>query len=264
MIKHALAYAQRCVPVFRLAPFSNRPLAGSHSFFDATTDPEVIRAWWTAQPDANIGARTGAGFGWVLDVDPRHGGTDTLAGLEALHGPLPATPEASTPSGGRHLYFRWADGIDCCAGRIGPGLDHRGEGGYIPLPPSVRRNGAYRWDLRCPMAEAPAWLVTLARKPAPPPRMEPRPLTRDVVRYAAAAAVAELNELATAQPGTRNPRLFRAAAALAGFCKSGALPEDWTRQRLEDAALSTGLPAREVARTIDSAFRLAEPRSMPA
>src|SRR3954454_3694768 len=61
-----------------------------HGFKDASTDPDQIRRWWTRCPNANIGGGTGAASGRdVLDVDPRHGGDETLAGLEAEHGALP-------------------------------------------------------------------------------------------------------------------------------------------------------------------------------
>src|SRR5215470_7716276 len=48
----------------------------------ATTDETVVRDWWTLAPDANIGVRTGVESGLVvLDVDPRHGGDESLTEL---------------------------------------------------------------------------------------------------------------------------------------------------------------------------------------
>ncbi len=97
-------YALRRVAIFPLAPGSKCPIKGSHGLRDATSDSDVARARWKKWPSANIGAATGSRSGfWVLDVDMPDG-PESLAALEAEHGPLPVTIEASTPRGGRHLY----------------------------------------------------------------------------------------------------------------------------------------------------------------
>lgn len=175
----AFCYAFRGLAVFPLAPGSKVPLAGGHGCNDASTDPDVARVCWQRWPRANIGAATGSRSSiWVLDIDAHHGGNRVLTELEAMHGPLPITVEASTPQGGRHLYWRWnADGSEIrnSAGRVGPGLDVRGEGGYITLPPSVLANGGkYGWvQNQAKFSEAPAWLVKATLSPSPPPRAHP-------------------------------------------------------------------------------------------
>src|SRR5579884_1684144 len=56
-----------------------------HGLLEATRDPARIRLWWARWPWANIGVATGAASGLVVvDVDPRSGGADSLARLEAL------------------------------------------------------------------------------------------------------------------------------------------------------------------------------------
>ena len=263
-------YALRRVKIFPLAPGSKRPIQGSHGLRDATVDPDVARARWKRTPQANIGAATGARSGfWVLDIDMPDG-PESLAALEAEHDPLPVTIEASTPRGGRHLYWRWpGDGpeIRNSASRIGTGLDVRGEGGSIVLPPSVLADGRrYRWvkNGATTFADAPDWLVKLALPPPAPPRPEPKPPPADIENYVAAAAASELRELSGAQKGGRNNALNRAAFNLAQFVKAGALPEDWTRGQLEAHAAAAGLSIVEARRTIESAFHAAEPRSLPS
>ena len=263
-------YALRRIAIFPLAPGSKCPIKGSHGLRDATDDPDVARARWQRTPQANIGAATGSRSGfWVLDVDLPDG-PESLVALEAEHGPLPVTIEASTPRGGRHLYWRWpANGpeIRNSAGRIGKGLDVRGEGGSIVLPPSVLATGqCYRWVKTSAgtFADAPDWLVKLVVPPPAPPRAKPKSPPDNIEKYVASAAASELRELSGAQEGTRNDVLNRAAFNLAQFVKAGALPEDWARGQLEAHAAGAGLSVIEARRTIDSAFRAAQPRSLPS
>ena len=111
----------------------------------ATDDPEEVGRDWAQWPGANVGIRTGAASGvFVLDVDSMEGhGTDghgSLGALERENGPLPRTVEAVSPSGGRHLYFRYPDGsaVRNSASQIAPGIDVRGEGGMVLAPPSTK------------------------------------------------------------------------------------------------------------------------------
>ncbi len=266
----AFGLALRGVAVFPLAPRQKVPLLGSHGCHDGSTDPDVARARWERWPNANIGIKTGAASKvWVLDVDVGPGGDASLARLEAEHGPLPATIEVLTPSGGRHYWWRWpASGpeIRNSAGRIGPGLDVRGEGGSVVVPPSVLADGRrYRWvrNGARKFADAPEWLVARALPPPPPPRLDPKPLSSDVSAYVGAAVAAELRDLEAAPEGCRNDALNSASFALAGFVKAGALPEDWAQAQLEARAVAIGLPATEARRTIESGFAAAQPRSIP-
>ena len=165
----ALEYAARGWRVFPLPPATKTPKLKSWQT-KATTDPDQIRTWWTAKPDAGVAIATGAQSGiWVLDVDvvDDKTGDETLRDLEAVHGPLPATKTSITGSGGVHYLFQWPDGADIrnSAGtRLGSGLDVRGDGGFIVAPPSVHPYGTcYEWDLGEPdePVEAPEWLIAL-------------------------------------------------------------------------------------------------------
>ena len=162
----ALAYVRRGVPVFPCEPGGKRPLTHS-GFWDATTQERRIRAWWGRWPTANLGVPTGSRSGLlVLDVDPRDGGTGSLALLERDGGPLPETARARTGGGGMHLFFRYPAGetVRNSAGVLGAGLDVRGEGGYVVVPPSRTRD-AYEWIDRSPPAD-PRWLLARLREHA--------------------------------------------------------------------------------------------------
>jgi predicted P-loop ATPase len=140
---------------------------------DASTDAEQIRAWWTQWPDANIGVATGNGL-VVIDIDPRHGGDESFDELRERLGKLPDTVEALTGSKGRHIYLAVPKGVEVrnSAGVIAPGIDVRGENGYVVAAPSSHvSGGTYGWELssrpdEVDVAEIPrAWLDAIARRP---------------------------------------------------------------------------------------------------
>lgn len=169
----ALEYAARG---WLVLPLRGKVPATTHGLKDASADLGVVEDWWRRWPGVNVGLRTGAESGLlVLDVDPRHGGDDALAELEAEHGELPETVECLTGGGGRHVYFAHPGRpIRNSAGLLGDGLDIRGDGGYVVAAPSVHESGRrYEWEVsgdpgeHAP-AQAPRWL--LDRLEAPPPR----------------------------------------------------------------------------------------------
>jgi hypothetical protein len=148
--------------IFPCHPKAKTP-ATPNGLLAATTDPETIKQWWSANQDYNIGIASGETSGvWVIDIDGDTGEA-TLRALETEHGALPPTVEVVTGSGGRHLYFRLADEpIRNSAGKIGPGIDVRGDGGYVLAPPSMHPCGrCYQWsvDSAAEFAAAPHWLI---------------------------------------------------------------------------------------------------------
>ena len=137
-----------------------------HGWKDASTNKETIRAWWTRWPDANIGHPTGPRV--VLDVDGTEGEA-ALAALEAEHRKLPATLTARSGRKDGHHYYFASNGakVRNSAGKLGPHLDVRGEGGYSILPPSVHQSGnKYQWINRVEPAPLPAWVAALVAESA--------------------------------------------------------------------------------------------------
>jgi hypothetical protein len=159
LLKAALSYAKRGIPVFPCESGGKRPLT-YNGFWDATTDIGRVKAWWGRWPTANVGVPTGKRSGLlVLDVDPRDGGPQSLGALERENGPLPSTARSRTGGGGVHVFFRYPaeKEVRNSAGWLGPGLAVRGEGGYVVVPPS-RTQGHYEWIDRSRPVEA-AWLI---------------------------------------------------------------------------------------------------------
>ena len=142
----------------------------------ATADTVKIQEWFDRWPKANVGIRTGEWSGIaVLDVDGDDGKASLLK-LQAAHGAIPATLRALTgrASGdgkrkGCHYFFKMPGGVQLrnSAGVLGPGLDIRGEGGYVVAAPSKHHSGLlYQWlkkDLA--LAEVPDWMLGALTKP---------------------------------------------------------------------------------------------------
>lgn len=140
-----------------------------HGVSDATGDRDVIAEWWALFPDANIGVATGERSGLtVVDIDPGKGGEESWHNLVETHGDVPDTWWVITGSGGLHIYFRDA-GLRNSASLVGPGIDVRGDGGYVVAPPSLHAcGGTYEWGEAlgpgaiAEPADMPAWLVSQA------------------------------------------------------------------------------------------------------
>jgi predicted P-loop ATPase len=139
---------------------------------DATVDPHQVETWWGQWPDANVGVATGRGSGFVvLDIDPGHGGDESLAELVKKHGGLPDTLWARTGSGGRHILFLAP--AEEVRNRVGfeDGLDFRGDKGYIVAPSSNHiSGGVYEWQGEFKLAPMPKWLLAAVRDKAVAPR----------------------------------------------------------------------------------------------
>jgi len=114
-----------------------------HGHNDATTDKDTIHEWWTRVPDAGIAISLAASGLMALDIDPRNGGWDSLAAIEAQHGHLHSNCVAKTQGGGEHRLFL-ADASQSFPATLGPGLDlkHRG---YICVEPTRGPDGVYQW-----------------------------------------------------------------------------------------------------------------------
>ncbi|WP_425050753.1 bifunctional DNA primase/polymerase [Psychromarinibacter sp. S121] len=161
LLRAALNYAAKGYPIFpaMMIDGHKKPLVkwgkGKDGHPDlrmrrATTDPATIKAWWARWPLAMIGMPTGERSGVVvLDVD-RKGGVDGLANLRAAgFDPYALTPIiAATPSGGLHFFMRYSGPLKNSAGLLAAGVDIRGDGGYVVLPPSLPsiERDEYQWE----------------------------------------------------------------------------------------------------------------------
>ncbi|WP_336491682.1 bifunctional DNA primase/polymerase [Methylobacterium nigriterrae] len=300
MFQPALDWAERGFAVFPCSPSAREgvgkaPLVecdkdangekvpGTGGLYKATRDREQIISWWTRWPNAAIGIRTGREAGvWAIDPDvPKKSGDPdglaALAELERQYGPLPATHTHLTPSGGRHLLFRWREDrpVTNREGRLPANINVRGNGGYLIAPPSRRSDGR-RYEIAepldfCRFAEAPEWLYDLICEPKQEKPANVVPLERSSApahldRYAARAFEEECRAVASSGQGRRNNQLNASAFSLGTLAAAGVLQPDLVREELLRAATASGLPRTEAVRTIASGLGsgLLKPRELPA
>lgn len=210
----------------------------------ATNDPATIKQWASSYPNCNWGIATGKRSGiFVVDIDPKNGGDKTWRNLVKQHGE-PLTVTVLTGSKGLHFYFKLPQDFDVgsTAGALGQGIDTRGEGGQVIIPPSIHANGnQYQWvEGRSPMdvkvATAPDWILTALRE------------------YAASG----LTALGGVIPeGTKNNNVYHHSLLLA---RQGATQEfvlnimkEWCKENRVE-----GIDDAELEATVVSAFKKAE------
>ena len=280
----ALAAADAGWHVFPCAPGSKRPALRENWQDLATTDAGRLRAWWARRP-YNIGIACGQSGLVVLDLDVARvardvfrgldgpaSGTDALERLCLAHGQRypAATYTVDTPSGGTHLYFTAPQApVRNSAGRLGPLIDVRADGGYVVGDGSVidGRRYAARGDFLPLALPLPAWLARLLREePALPESTRPLPvLDRAQGRaYAVAAFREETRRVAEARVGTRNDTLNRAAFSLGQLVAAGLIPPLPVMTGLAGAAARAGLPAEEARRTIRSGMAAGTRKPRPS
>jgi hypothetical protein len=166
-LRSALAWRNRGVPVFPQRRGSKVPLT-QHGFKDASLDVDIITAWWSRWPNADVAGATGNGI-LVVDVDGDDGEASLLSWIEA-YGDLPRTLTQKTRRG-FHLFFRAPFDVPSQTGKSAPvpGLDIICRAHAITLAPSAHPSGIiYRIVRDLPIAPVPNWLLKLATpKPKP-------------------------------------------------------------------------------------------------
>jgi hypothetical protein len=300
----AIALAERGFAVFPLRRNAKTPAVRKDWEGTATDLPRRIRELWR-DPMMNIGIACGPSDLLVIDLDTPKGddlaqqtGEETLRRLAAGR-ELPRTLTVTTPSGGRHLYFRPPDWLTLrnTAGRLGPLIDTRGTGGYVVGPGSTIDGKSYLITDDAPIAALPSWLLGELERPTAPaasaapaanssttataptattatvnptranPAWETPPVSalRQPNAYAAAALRAETQRVTTAREGTRNDTLNKAAFALGQLVGTGLLDRDDAVSELRLASRVAGLPDREAAATITSGLDAgtSRPRLVP-
>ena len=262
ILDQALALAATGTPVFpcRSTPDwkpTDKTPACLNGFKDATTDPERIRALFGVDAAKLIGVPTGAVSGFdILDFDPRHGGSEDAETAMKL----PITKIHITQSGGKHYFFK-SSGVKMpnSQGKVAPGVDVRGDGGYIIWWPCIGCEVYLDEDI----APWPATLDAVARAPKPRTKQE----SRIVKALAAPSADSALRVLADAVAiieacleGNRHSTIRDLCMTLASLINADLLDHDDARAAVLAAAEVCGAEnMQNVENLFDSAVEKAEP-----
>jgi len=189
------------------------------------------------------------------DIDPK--AIDLCNDLQDRY---PQTPLVQTRSGGFHIYFREPGGVSLGNGRgaLPRGVDVRGRGGQVVIPPSSVDGKPYTWIVFPPpdiadIPELPKDIVKMIqghgskgrKSSSTPPVTGSLTKTQKSLLFDTATAVRE------ARPGDRNTTLFEQALK----CAKARIPQKMTHKSLMPAALHCGLDERESERTIKSAYK---------
>ena len=240
LVDLALSIAAAGLPVFPCGrnkrPAISKP-DGGNGFHDAVTDATEVRALFARAPHAAlVGVPTGerAGFD-VLDFDYRHGAAD----WEIAHAAeLPQTRTHRTKSGGKHMLFRTVPGVHNLASKFADGMDVRGTGGYIIMPPST----GYAVTSAIDIAEWPDWLLGIVLKAKP--KETARPVSTDPPPPISSKRLAAFAEKVAARvrqapEGGKHFALRNAALSLGGIQVAAGLSDSACTQILIKALPST-------------------------
>lgn len=223
-----------------------------HGVYAATTDPQRIRAMLTTHPTGLLAIRTGTVSNLlVVDIDPRNGGRLDFALM------VP-TATVATGGGGWHLHYAHPGGST--AGKLSgrPGVDLKGDGGYVVAPPSIHpaTGRPYRWVGNRAVNEMPPPLIAACR-PAPAPtvtastRATPALTGGGGISSPAALLAAHLSAVDHAPEGRRRNTLYGAARGVARMVATGAITTADAYEALYDA----GVRAQQTHRDIIAAIR---------
>lgn len=233
------------------------PLPSTHSPDTATATPPPTPAPSTdggaKHPHANIGIATGGATRlFVVDIDLPHGPRSLATLIPTAD--LTSVPIVRTGSGGQHLYFT-VESQSCnrtTTSLLGPGIDTRGDGGYILAPPSRHITGRpYRWE-RPLQGQLPSLPDRLQRQLEPARRTERTVVRARDLRDDHSVIDVAIEEVRSAPQGRRNDTLNRAAYRLGRLTPTEA--QDDLAPRLQDAAVQAGLSPQEARSTCNSGF----------
>ena len=224
---------------FSVIPVNGKlPLVSWELYQKQRATEETIKSWFEKYPTAGVGIVTGAISGiFVLDVDPRNGG-------DISSYKMPNTLISRTGGGGWHYYFK---GVQPNHPNILPGVDIKGEGGYVVAPPSPHPSGGnYTWEIEDLPALPPTWLLEL------------------LLHHSEQKLQAEPHWVTKALLGAREGQRNATCTRLAGYFRN-LHPQDITLALLTEWAgkCSPPMPLKEIQATVESVYRYSLETVMP-
>lgn len=211
----ALIYADTGLRVLPVRANSKVPLIRAWQV-NASTDFQTIQHWWKKHPSSNVGIATGRKSGiFVIDIDCKR----DVYGMDSImdtFGDIELNRDwliAISPTGGVHFYFQWDESIPVTvASHVLPGVDIRGESGFIMAAPSTLKIDGelkgYFWNnFSNYIPKAPEWAYTIAQ----------RSLQKSDGRLTPRVSKLDLTQIMAGVPeGNRDDALFRYSCHLRG------------------------------------------------
>ncbi len=167
MLDAALKYREMGFSVFPVNPKDKKPAISSWLKYQTEqASIEEITEWFGKMNHQGIAMVTGKISNlFVVDFDKYKPDFDEELALQYFPDTI-ETPTVKTIRGGQHLYFKFPDQNISIRAGILPGIDYRGEGGYIVAPPTKNITGStYKWiiDLSTPIAALPVAFISLLK-----------------------------------------------------------------------------------------------------
>lgn len=150
ILKSALNYAQGHYKVFPIQYHSKSKQVLASWLNEASTDENLIYQWFE-NTRFNVGVRTGNGL-VVIDVDNKNHKNGMVV-IKKFMKEFPKTKIVKTPNNGIHIYYRVDREIHNKVD-LYPGIDIRGEHGYVLGAGSELDNGKYELFTDYPIAQA--------------------------------------------------------------------------------------------------------------
>lgn len=219
-----------------------------HGCNDASTVQDDLQALWSQYPGPLVGVATGPPSQvCVVDIDKK---PEALVWWQEYGSRLLPTRAHRTRSGGIHLLYGDYDGLRNSASTIAPGIDVRGDGGYIIWWPAAECQVLSDE----PIARWPDWLEWLVEPPKP---IEARSASfKAAPGYNRARLEGLVSAVLRAPEGNRNACLFWAACTVNQIAAE-LEPTEYSEaiEALHLAGRDIGLPHPEIVRTLKSAER---------
>lgn len=217
--------------VIPLIPGEKKPLIDWKPYQTRKPTRTEMMSWWAKNPKANIGIVCGEVSNlFVVDFDKYAPDYDEQKAREVIPDGI-KTPTVKTARNGLHYYFDNPEKDYSIKARLLPGIDYRGNGGFVVAPPSVNGNGnAWEWALP----------LTTKRLPVPDPLIL---ILNNAVSYNKGLSSPSRQESSLSsnvvkmfELGRRDEDLFHTANILT----KGGMPEEEQSQILERLILSWG------------------------
>ncbi len=124
-----------------LKPRSKEPLIPWQEFQKRRADMTEAQSWLSKWPEMNLGVVTGFLSQFVV-VD-----LDGATGKEFGRTHKVVSTTMAITGNGKQVFYKWTEHVDNSVSKLAPGVDIRGDGGYVVICPSIHPNGKrYRWE----------------------------------------------------------------------------------------------------------------------